>query len=169
MNLPTFKQEEFLPVAVVAFFLFIILVGLCACKSVAGNIHQNKEQRQAYIQETLNLKKLISAASQKKFIKLASPNRLDEFKDKISKIAADNNVRLIFKKSNDEAPSDTNSFNRILFEVQTSGKFQDFGKFLSQLKTMPEGLVDVDKAVMSTEGQASSANTSPIQKVKLVT
>lgn len=152
------KKEDIFSIAAVAGFVVLILLIVALCKPLVESIQQNKEQRQAYIRETEALKKTLALASKKQFIHLTSPSQLNQFRDQISLIAKTNKIEFRFKTvSNEAVDASSDPYNRLPLEAEATGKLSDFGRFLSDLKIMPDGVVDIIKLVISNQGTSQSS------------
>lgn len=128
------------------------------------NIKQNKEQSQEYIKEAASLNKLSQEGQNKSAINLITEQQGRELQSKIKNIAVKNKIYLSFKNLGvvGEVQMTSDLYKLLMFEGKASGNYKNFATFLTEIRNISEGFIDVEKIAIIGDSTATSNITAQI-------
>lgn len=158
------KIEEYFPYLIVAGFLLFVFGVVSVYKPMINKIKQNKEQSAEYAKETGSLRKLSQDGQNKPSISLINLQQGKELQGKIKNIALKNKIYLNFQNSGvvGDLQMNSNLYKLLMLEGKASGNYKNFSSFLTEIRSMSEAYIDVEKIVVSGDAGATSNITAQL-------
>ena len=153
-----FNKDKLMPIVAAVIFLVLIVIAVVICMPLMKKIYHNNQNYKTYLHETNALKNMLAMSSnQKSQIRLPDESRLDAILEEISKVGIKNNITLDYAEAPTEDTANTSElFKRMLIEVNFSNDYKHIGNFLSDLRSIPDVIVDIEKMMVSSDLTDSS-------------
>ena len=142
---------------VVLAVLMLLGVGLFfVCQPLLKAMDQDRDQEKAYVQETSFVRGLLATRKTTGlFTQLVPKDKVSAVMESINKLAEKDAVKLALVRPPFVDQDNGENFQRVLFDMQAAATLKDMGVFLTGVRNMPEGLLDIEGSqVLPDEGRA---------------
>lgn len=167
------QLKKYLPIMVLAGILLLSVVVVSLCMPLAKSIAKAKQQQKTLTQQITIAQYFLDTQGgpQGGNIHLTPPDKAEKAVDSLTSIAEKNEIELTFKEpSSQEQTQDGNqgAYTKKFFDVQATGSFKNLVLFLTAIRDMPDGILDLNKLDISSNGDYSSTITANISFVLLM-
>jgi hypothetical protein len=135
----------------IIFVAMVVVLGLLGfglfllCQPLLKAIDQDRAQEKTYVQETVFVKDLLATRRTSGIVaQLIAQDKISLLMDTISKLAEKNAVGFKWLQPPQVGPDKGELFKRVLVDAQVSAALKDLGVFLTSVRDMPEGLIDLE-------------------------
>ncbi len=144
MNIKFDKKIIFL-VVLVAVVVLLSVGTFLLCQPLIKSIEESAKKEAIYIQETRVARDLLASKNVKGvFPLLVAKEKVAVAMNAIKKLAAKNDVALKLARLPFTAKDNGGIFNRVLFDMSVVSPLKNLGQFLTEVRRMPEGLIDIE-------------------------
>jgi hypothetical protein len=139
-------KKNILLISVAGGALFLIFLAFSLCMPLISAISKADKERKQHHEDTLEARKLLASKDKKKSaVKLIPKSKIPVVIDALTLLGGKYDVDIVSLRPSDGTTKKKKSalYDQAFFDVEASAMFKDMGLFLTELRKMPEGVVDV--------------------------
>ncbi|MBF0122347.1 MAG: type 4a pilus biogenesis protein PilO [Candidatus Omnitrophica bacterium] len=161
--------KPLIPVGVAGVAILLTLGTFILCQSFFKVIAATSKQEAAYVQEAKMARDLLATKKISKIgISLIDQSKIASVLEALKKVAAKNKASLKTLRPPFTAKDEGVFFSKVLFDMRVSASLQNLGNFLTGVRNMPEGLIDVEALHLEPDKANANLVTAKITFVLFV-
>ncbi|MBF0331024.1 MAG: type 4a pilus biogenesis protein PilO [Candidatus Omnitrophica bacterium] len=140
-----FDRKVITLAAALAGSFLLLIIAVMMCHPVLTTIGLSEQQEKTYAQENSFARNLIKAKNTSGIIgQLVPKQNIPLVVEAVNKLAQKNDISLVLVQPPLVDQQTKEFFHRVRWEVQTGASLKDLGVFMTEVRNMPEGLVDIE-------------------------